>query len=739
MVLHITFCGVSILANPLSDRNKAVDELVQRMTMQEKIGQLQQVPGNANGNYKPELVNMVKQGYLGSTLNIRGAKITNQLQRIAVEESRLKIPILFAFDVIAGYQTIFPEPLAQASSWDLDLIEKIEATAAREAYAAGIKWTFAPMLDIARDPRWGRIVEGAGEDPYLGAQIAKARVLGFQGQELGAKNKILACAKHWVGYGAAQAGREYNTTDISEPELRNIYFPPFKAAVDAGVATVMSGFNDLNGVPSSGNPFILRQVLHDEWKFKGFVVSDWESIDELIKHGFAADEKEAAFHGFSAGVDMEMTSQDYRKHLAQLVKESRISQEQLDDSVRRILRMKYNLGLFENPYVSEDNEKPALGPTDHLRLAREAAVKSMVLLKNEKNILPIQRNIKSIAVIGPLADDRDASLGWWRGDHPHQGEKFRDNEARSVVSVLSGLRNHFSSKTKISFSKACDISFCSRQDLKKAVALAKSAQLAIVVVGESAEMSGEAGSRSQIDLPGGQLELVKAIQATGVKLVVVLVNGRPLAIPWIAENVPVILEAWFGGQEAGNAVADILTGDENPSGKLPITVPRSIGQVPIYYNQKNSGRPNDLTKPKERYFSKYLDESNLPQFAFGYGLSFTQFTISDLKISATSIDAQANLKVSVQVENIGKRAGDEVVQLYIHRLVGSITRPQKELKAFRRISLTPGKKQNIEFILGPNELGFYGKNNKFSVEPGKIELIVGNSSLDGLKTSFEIR
>ncbi len=719
--------------------DKKVTALLAEMTLTEKIGQLQQLPGEADGSYKTELETSVKGGLVGSTLNLRGARNTNQLQKIAIENSRLKIPLLFAFDVIAGYRTTFPVPLAQASSWDLDLIEKIESIAASEAYSAGLKWTFAPMVDIARDPRWGRVVESAGEDPYLGSQIAKARVRGFQGKEIGETKRILACAKHWVGYGAAQAGREYNTTDISENELRNIYFPPFKAAADSGVASFMSAFNDLNGVPTSGNPFTLRKILKDDWKFAGVVVSDWGSIDELINHGLAADGLEAAAQAFDAGVDIEMTSLNYQKFLSQLVKSSKASEIQLNESVRRILRLKFHLGLFDKPYSSEELETKTLANPDHLKVAQLAAAKSFVLLKNQKNILPLNKNISSIAVIGPLADNQDAALGWWRGDRPHLDQNFKNDVDAPKPSILVGIKNLSSAKTKIFYNKGCEILSCTKKSIADAVATAKKAKVAILVVGETAEMSGEAASRANIGLPGQQLDLVKAIAATGVPLVVLLMNGRPLTIPWIAENVPAILETWLGGQQAGAAVAEVLFGDQNPSGKLPMSFPRSIGQVPIYYNQKNTGRPFELGKSKGIYFSKYIDEENSPQFPFGFGLSYSQFRISDLRLSDLNLKPSAKIQVSVQVENIGSRSGEEVVQFYIHRKVGSVTRPIKELKAFRKVALAPGQRQLVQVSLGPDELGFFGRDMLYSVEPGQVDVMVGSSSETTLHSSFEIK
>jgi beta-glucosidase len=607
------------------------------------------------------------------------------------------------------------------------LIERIESVAALEASAAGIKWTFSPMVDIARDPRWGRIVEGSGEDPYLGAAIARARVRGFQGDDPGQPGKLMACAKHWVGYGAAEAGRDYNLTDISEHRLREIYFPPFKAAIDAGVGTFMSAFNDLNGIPASANPFTLRTVLRDEWGFKGFVVSDWESVAELIRHGVAADGKEAAYQAISAGVDMEMTSRTFIQNIPQLLSEGRLSIKTVDESVRRILRMKFRLGLFEHPYVDESREAAVLNDPEHIALAKEAEIKSQVLLKNTNQLLPLKKDLKSVAVIGAFADDQNTPLGWWKGD----------TQPQSVVTILSGIRAKVPSSTRIRYAKGCELNGCTPQGIAEAVKTAKKAEVAIVVVGESNVMSGEAASRAHLELSGQQNDLVKAVHATGTPVVVVLVAGRPLLINWIAENVPAVLEAWHGGQQVGPAVADILFGDANPGGKLPITFPRSEGQIPIYYNFKNTGRPADNSQ--ERYRSKYQDETNAPLFPFGYGLSYSTFKLSGLTLDRSEIKTGEQVTVSVDIENTSSRAGDEVVQLYIRDVVASVTRPVKELKGFRRVSLQPGERKTIAFQLGTQELGFHNRDMKFIVEPGKFEVMVGTSSVEGLRSSFEVR
>jgi beta-glucosidase len=708
-----------------ADIEKRINALLARMTLEEKLGQLQQLDGEANGNFRPEHRDLIRKGLLGSTLNVRGVERTNELQRIAMTESRLKIPVLFAFDVIHGYRTIFPVPLGEASSWDTAAAERAASIAAAEAAASGVRWTFAPMVDIARDARWGRIVEGSGEDPYLGAMMARARVRGFQGSNYGAHDRVVACAKHWVAYGAAEAGRDYNTTDVSERTLREIYFPPFKAALDAGVGTFMSAFNDLNGVPASANPFTLTKVLRGEWKFDGFVVSDYTSVQELINHGLAANEMEAARLALGAGVDMEMVSRLYNKYGAQLMKEGKLSEAALNEAVRRILRIKFRLGLFERPYADEARERTVLFSRENLTAAREIAGRSMVLLKNERETLPLDKGIRSIAVIGPLADSRQDMLGSWTGD----------GKPEDAVTLLAGIKAKVTPATKVAYAKGCEINSDSTEGIAVAVQMARESDVAIVAVGESADMSGEASSRSSLDLPGRQLDLVKAIQATGKPTIVVLMNGRPLTINWIAENAHSILETWFAGTQAGNAIADVLFGDVNPGGKLPLTFPRAVGQVPLYYNHMNTGRPPDAGN---KYTSKYLDVPWTPLYPFGYGLSYTQFRLTGLQLSAQRISPAGRLTVSVEVENTGKRQGDEVVQLYIRDVAASVTRPVKELKGFERITLRPGEKRRVSFTLAPEQLGFYNREMRFVVEPGEFKVMVGTDSASGLESSFEV-
>lgn len=708
-----------------SDPESRINALIAQMTLEEKFGQLQQLDGEADGKYRPEHPEMIRQGRLGSTLNVRGAQRTNELQHIAMTESRLKIPVLFAFDVIHGYRTIFPVPLGEASSFDPAAVERAASIAAAETAASGVKWTFAPMVDIARDPRWGRVVEGSGEDPYLGSVLARARVRGFQGADYSAPDKVVACAKHWVGYGAAEGGRDYNSTEISEYTLRNVYFPPFKAALDAGVGTFMSAFNDLNGVPTSANPFTLTEVLRHEWKFDGIVVSDYESVKEVFNHGIAVDEAEAARKALMAGVDMEMVSRLYNKYLPQMVREGKIPVSVVDEAVRRVLRIKFRLGLFEKPYTDESRESRVILNQDHRRAAREIAARSMVLLKNERHTLPLNPAVKSIAVIGPLADSQLDIIGSWSGD----------GKAADAVTLLAGIRAAVSAPTKISYAKGCEVTGDDASGIAAAVKVAKQAEVIVIAAGESAAMSGEAAARSSLDLPGRQADLIRAIHATGKPYVVVLMNGRPLSINWVAEHSPAILETWFAGTEGGHAIADVLFGAVNPGGKLPITFPRTVGQVPIYYNHKNTGRPPDA---QNRYTSKYIDVPWTPLYPFGYGLSYTQFRLSGLQLSQPRLRPDEQLTVSVEIENTGSRAGDEVVQLYLRDVAASETRPVMELKGFERVTLRAGEKRRVEFTLTHEHLGFWNRENRFVVEPGTFRVMVGNNSVNLLEANFEV-
>ncbi|MEQ1606618.1 MAG: glycoside hydrolase family 3 N-terminal domain-containing protein [Pyrinomonadaceae bacterium] len=693
------------------------------MTLAEKLGQLQQLDGDGNGTYRPEHLALARKGLLGSTLNVRGAKMTNELQRAALE-SRLKIPILLGFDVIHGYRTIFPVPLGEAASWDLAQIEENQAVAAAESRAAGVHWTFAPMVDIARDPRWGRIIEGAGEDVFLGSLVAAARVRGFQGTDYSANNKILATAKHWVGYGAAQAGRDYNTTDLSERALRETYFPPFRAAVDAGVGSFMTSFNDLDGIPATANPFILKKILRDEWKFDGLVVSDYTAVMELMFHGLARDESDAAMYALNAGTDMEMVSRLYNKHGEKLLKDKKISMATIDNSVRNILRVKFRLGLFANPFADENREKNEVFKQSNLDAAKRAAERSFVLLRNENKTLPINKNVDKIAIIGSLANDKAEMNSNWSGD----------GQPGDPVTVVEAFKKKYPHK-KLRYEPGCDPKCETDAGFAKAVDAAKDSDFAILVVGESGAMSGEASSRSNIDLPGKQLDLIKAVHATGKPYAVVLINGRPLTINWVAENSPAILEAWFPGTMAGPAIVDTLFGYSNPGGKLPVTFPRSVGQIPLFYNQKRTGRP---FQANEKYTSKYLDVPNSPLYPFGYGLSYTTFRYRDLRLEKPEILPNGSLKVTIEVENSGTVTGEEVVQLYIGDLAASVTRPAKELKGFQRVSLKPAEKKIVEFTLSRKELEFLGRDLKPVLEPGEFAVYVGTNSDNLLQTTFHV-
>jgi beta-glucosidase len=706
--------------DPSQSVEARVEDLLGRMTLEEKIGQMCQ-----NTKYPEKHEKLIGAGRVGSLFNVTGAEQTNEVQRIAVERSRLGIPLIFGLDVIHGYSTIYPIPLAMASSWDPEMAKKAASMAAAEASSEGIRWTFAPMVDIARDPRWGRVAEGAGEDPYLGSAMATASVEGYQGENLADPDTVVACPKHYVAYGGAEGGRDYNTVEVSERTLRDVYLPPFKAAVEAGAGTLMSAFNDLNGIPTSANRFTLTTVLREEWGFEGFVVSDWNSIGELVSHGIAGTRAQAGKEAVEAGVDMDMEGNVYQTTLAQLVEEGEVSESTVDDAVRRILTIKFRQGLFERPYTDTGLAAEVIQCREHIEAARDFARRSMVLLKNENGLLPLRKGLKTVAVIGPLADEQDALLGCW----PCMGKP------EDVVTVLEGIKTKVSEETEVLHAKGCDIQGDSTEGLKDAADKARAADVAIVVVGESREMSGEAGCRSSLDLPGVQEKLVRGVCDTGVPVVMVLLNGRPMSISWPAEHVPAILEAWHPGIQGGNAVADLLFGDFNPVGRLPVTFPRTVGQVPIYYNHKNTGRPPTSLL----YTSKYIDLPSTPLFPFGHGLSYTRFEYRNLTISPEKITPDGEVEMSLDVENVGDCEGDEVVQLYLRDLVGSVTRPVKELKGFQRTTLKPGEKTTVKFVVGPGQLAFVNRGMERVVEPGTFEVMVGGSSGDiKLTGSFEV-
>ena len=713
---------------PQPGEEARIDALLRRLTLEEKLGQLQQLAGNAKtGRLLDGQRDLIRRSGVGSIYEVRGAANVNEVQRFAIEESSSKIPILFGFDAIHGYRTIFPIPLGEASSWDPASVERAARIAAREAAAAGVRWVFAPMVDIARDPRWGRIAEGAGEDPYLGSAMARARVRGFQGDDFGAPDRVVACVKHWVAYGAAEGGREYNTADVSERTLRTVYFPPFRAALDAGVGSIMTALNAVDGIPATANPFTLGRVLRGEWGFNGLVVSDYNAVRQLVTHGMASDEVDAARLALLAGIDMEEKSELFNKHGAQLVSDGRVPLARIDEAVRRVLQLKSRLGLFDHPYTDEDRERAVVLSRENLAAAREVAGRSLVLLKNDGAVLPLRDDLRSIAVLGPLADDREAPLGHWRGD----------GKTEDVVTLLAGIKARVArtvGPTRVDYAKGCEVEGVATDGIAEAVQVARRADVAIVAVGESARMSGEASSRTSLDLSGRQLDLIRAVHATGTPTVVVLIDGRPLTIGWVAEHVPAILEAWFGGTQGGHAIADALFGDVNPGGKLPVTFPRVVGQVPLYYNHLNTGRPPS----DRRYTSKYIDAPVTPLFPFGHGLSYTQFRLTDLLTDARRIPSDGRLAVSVNVKNVGDREGDEVVQLYIRDVAASVARPVRELRGFERVTLHPGETRTVRFTLTPDDLKFYDDRMRFVIEPGAFQVFVGTSSVGGLETNFEV-
>jgi beta-glucosidase len=733
-ILILTFFGFSG-KNPQNSNediiSERIDSVLALMTLEDKIGQLNQLSfgigwgPTVKVSVPDEYKTLIRQGKVGSFLNAVGAEFTYELQKIAVNESNLKIPLIFGLDVIHGFKTTFPVPLGEAATWQPEIVEMSAHFQALEAASAGIHWTFSPMVDIARDPRWGRIMEGSGEDPYLGSLMAAARVRGYQ-ENLSDLN-IIACAKHYAGYGGAEGGRDYNTVDLSERTFRDVYLPPFKSAVDAGAHTLMASFNEIGGIPSSGSKYLLTDILRDEWGFKGFVVSDWGSIREMINHGFASDLKHAGQISLNAGLDMDMESRAYITHLKELVDEGKVEEDVIDESVKRILRIKFMLGLFDDPfrYCKKEREQKNI-MTEEIRIAAlEVARRSMVLLKNEKNILPLKKTYKKIAVIGPLANSQTHPLGGWSAM----------GDSADVISVVEGLKKYVDKKTEILYSEGCKIDDNSTKGFNDAVKTAKKADMIVLCLGESRDMSGEAWCRSSLDLPGKQEELAKELLKIKKPIVVVLMNGRPLSINWLNENVSAILETWFPGVTAGDAIAKVLFGDYNPSGKLPATFPRTVGQVPIYYNHKNTGRPGKLD---DHYTSKYLDLPLTPLYPFGYGLSYTTFNFDNIKLSSNKLTNEDSLIVSVTVKNTGNYDGEEVVQLYIRDLVGSVTRPVKELKGFKKIMLKRGEEKTVSFTIHETDLRFTAADMKFKSEPGMFKVFVGNNSVDVIESEFEL-
>jgi beta-glucosidase len=725
-----------------------VDELLARMTLEEKVGQVTQFaadsltgPGKPVGNADK----LIKKGAIGSLFNVVTAKETNAYQKEAVEGTRLHIPILFGYDIIHGFHTLFPIPLGLSASWDPSLVEQTSRVAAQEAGAEGVRWTFSPMVDIARDPRWGRIAEGAGEDPYLGSAFARAYVRGYQGARLDDPASIVACAKHFVGYGAAEGGREYNTTEISERTLRDVYLPPFHAAVEEGAGTLMSAFNSLDGVPASANAFTLTRVLRDEWNFRGFVVSDWTSIREIMLHGIADDERTAALKGFMAGVDMDMQSNLYLPYLPDLVRSGAVPTSRLDEAVRRILRIKFALGLFDRPYVDGSAVDPAV-PAQRLATARRAAEESFVLLENRKvngsPLLPLSAaKGRKITLIGPLANSAVDMLGSWPG-------ASNAEEAVTLKTALADRANR--AGMSFTYELGTMILSSSEEGFSKAVQAAAASDVVVMALGESGHASGEASARASLDLQGNQEKLLEAVVATGKPVVLIVFSGRPLAITWASGHVPAILEAWFPGYQAGPALARTLFGDVDPAGRLTVSVPRSIGQVPIYYNTLNTGRPRvdpiglGSQKADPYYITGYIDEKNTALYPFGYGLTYTKFSYSDVHVDASTISARAlndgtaHLTVSAEIKNTGDRAGTEVAQLYIRLRGTSVARPVRELKGFKRQSLGPGEKQRVEFTLGRDELSFWNIDMKDVAEPGSLYVWIAPDSTRGAPAKVEI-
>jgi len=727
-----------------------VEALLKQMTLDEKIGQLVQYsvgtptgPGTGRGDYEE----MVAKGEVGSLFNVPGLQSANRFQHIAVEKSRLHIPLLYGLDMIHGYRTTFPVPLGMASTWDPELVEKVARTEASEAFADGVRWTFSPMVDISRDSRWGRIVESAGEDPYLDSVIARAYVRGYQGKKLNAPGSIAACPKHYIGYGAVEGGRDYNSVEISEHTLREVYLPPFYAALDEGAPTIMSAFSSLGGVPATANPFTLKEILRKEWKFSGLAVSDWTSVGELIPHGVANDGKTAALRAFAAGIDMDMESNLYHEHLGELVRSGKVPVAEIDESVRHVLRVKFALGLFEKPYTDEKLANPdGPLPTENLELARTAAEQSFVLLKNDAReghaILPLTKEVKSVALIGPLGDDAAQMLGSWAGR----------GRPQDVVTVKAALSDALGAQ-RVNFVKGGDISTASDAQIEEAVTTAKNADVAILALGEDGpEMTGEAASRAHLDLPGRQEELVERIVATGKPVVLLLFSGRALTLPWIFEHVPAAMAVWFPGVQAGPAIVRTLLGEAVPSGKLVISWPRSVGQEPLYYNAMSTGRPADhadLTRVPhgvpEKMVSRYIDEQNAPQFPFGYGLSYAEFVYGPTELNVKKLSAKklnealrqpatSNkyvLTVSTEVKNTGKVAGEEVVELYVRLQGTSVVEPLRKLKAFERVSLAAGESKKVTFKLAPDAFAIWDIHNELAVEPSAVHIWVSPDSSRG--------
>jgi beta-glucosidase len=722
-ILAFTAFGFNAFGQKTIDQK--VSELLSKMTLEEKVGQLVQYSGfeyatGPQNSNSANVLNEIKQGKVGSMLNVAGAQETRKFQELALK-SKLKIPLLFGQDVIHGYRTTFPVNLGQAASWDLKLIEKSERIAAIEASAYGIHWTFAPMVDIARDPRWGRVMEGSGEDTYLGTQIGLARIRGFQGKGLGNLDAIMACAKHFAAYGAAVGGRDYNSVDMSLRQLNEIYLPPFKAAAEAGVATFMNSFNDINGIPATANKYILRDLLKGKWNYKGFVVSDWGSIGEMVPHGYAKDNKEAAEKAINSGSDMDMESRAYMAELPNLVKEGKVDPKLIDDAAKRILVKKFEMGLFDDPYrfSDEKRQKEQLNNQENRKFGREFGSKSIVLLKNEKNILPLSRSVKTIALIGPFGKETSANHGFW-------SIAFKDDNQR-IVTQFDGIKNQLDKNSTLLYAKGANVDDQDKSMFAEAVETAKKADVVIMTLGEGHAMSGEAKSRSNIHFSGVQEDLLKEIAKTGKPIVLMINAGRPLVFDWAADNVPAIMYTWWLGTEAGNSIADVLFGTVNPGGKLPMTFPRTEGQIPVYYNHYNTGRPAKNNTDRN-YVSAYIDLDNDPKFPFGYGLSYTQFKYSDMNLSSNNLKGNQTLNIRVNVTNSGNYDGEEVVQFYIRDLFGKVVRPVKELKGFQKVFIKKGETKTVTFTLTSESLKFYDDELNYDWEGGEFDIMIGTDS-----------
>ncbi|CAD0225916.1 glycoside hydrolase family 3 C-terminal domain-containing protein [Chryseobacterium sp. D764] len=721
----LAFSALGMNAYGQKTIDQKVAELLSKMTLEEKVGQMVQYSGfeYATGPQKSNsaaVLEEIKKGKVGSMLNVAGSEETRSFQKLAMQ-SRLKIPLLFGQDVIHGYRTTFPVNLGQAASWDMGMIEKSERIAATEAAAYGIHWTFAPMVDIARDPRWGRVMEGSGEDTYLGTKIGLARIKGFQGRGLGSLDAVMACAKHFAAYGAAVGGRDYNSVDMSLRQLNETYLPPFKAAAEAGVATFMNSFNDINGIPATANKYIQRDLLKGKWNYKGFVVSDWGSIGEMVPHGYAKDANEAAEKAIQGGSDMDMESRVYMAELPKLVKEGKVDPKLIDDATGRILTKKFEMGLFDDPYrfSNEKRQKEQTDNQENRKFGREFGSKSIVLLKNQGNILPLSKTTKTVALIGPFGKETVANHGFW-------SIAFKDDNQR-IVSQFDGIKNQLDKNSTLLYAKGCNVDDQDRTQFAEAVETAKKADVVIMTLGEGHAMSGEAKSRSNIGFTGVQEDLLKEIAKTGKPIILMINAGRPLIFNWAADHIPTIVYTWWLGTEAGNSIADVLFGTVNPGGKLPMSFPRTEGQIPVYYNHYNTGRPAKNNTDRN-YVSAYIDLDNDPKYPFGYGLSYADFKYSDMVLSSASLTGNQTLNISVTVSNTGKYDGEEVVQLYIRDLFGKVVRPVKELKGFQKVLIKKGESKKVEFKLTPEDLKFFDDNLNFDWESGEFDIMIGTNS-----------